>query len=273
MNRTRFVFITALALALPWSAHAHRAWILPAATVLSSDDPWVTVDAAVSNDIFHTDYRPLSIDGITITAPDGSTVAPQNVAQGKYRSTFDVQLAQRGTYKIFTAGTGLSASWEEKGERRFYPPRGQRYTEEGFAKAVPKRAKNLNVVQFSRRMETFVTAGEPDTGALAPTGVGLELVPDTHPNDLFAGESARFQLLIDGEPAVGAKVTVIPGGMRYRNDQAAIEAVSDDSGHFSITWPHAGQYWLEAGYSDDRAKAPAKQRRGSYVATFEVLPQ
>lgn len=42
-------------------ASAHRAWILPGATVLSSEEPWVTFDAAISNDIFYTDYYPIAL--------------------------------------------------------------------------------------------------------------------------------------------------------------------------------------------------------------------
>lgn len=60
--------------------------------------------------------------------------------------------------------------------------------------------------------------------------------------------------------------------MRYRNEQAAIETVTDKKGKVSITWPQAGLYWLNAEYSDNKGKKQAKQRRGMYVATSEVLP-
>lgn len=263
----------ALALALPFFAHAHRAWILPAATVLSSEDPWVTFDAAISNDIFHADFHAMGLDGVKAIAPDGSEISLQNSASGKHRSTFDLQLEQKGTYKVVSASSGLNASWEEKGERKFWPPRGAPFTPEGFDKAVPKDADNLQITRASRRIETFVTAGNPTDSVLASTGQGLELVPVTHPNDLYAKETATFTLLIDGEPASGAEVTVLPAGMRYRDEQQAIETVTDSQGRFTITWPHAGQYYLEAGYRDDQAQKPATQRRGSYAATFEVLPQ
>jgi uncharacterized GH25 family protein len=266
--------VVVISLALPLAAQAHRAWILPAATVLSGVDPWVTFDAAVSNDIFHADHAPLRLDNVKATAPDGSDVALQNSSTGKYRSTFDLNLQQKGTYKVFFASHGLTARWEtEDGERRFWPQRGVVPTPEGFAKEVPEKAKNLEISQSSRRMETFVTAGSPDDAVFKPAKVGLEMVPVTHPNDLFAGEAAEFSFLIDGKPAVGARITVIPGGMRYRNEQAAIETVTDKKGKVSITWPQAGLYWLNAEYSDDKGKKPAKQRRGMYVATFEVLPE
>lgn len=267
--------MTAVALlAASLSAQAHRAWILPAATVLSSEDPWVTFDAAISNDIFHTDYHAMNISALQVTGPDGKAVEVQNAHSGKYRTTFDLNLKQRGTYRVFTASSGLSARWEtDSGERKFWPGRGETPKPGDFEKAVPKKAKNLEVSQTSRRMETFVTAGEPSTEALKPSNQGLELVPVTHPNDLFAGEAAKFKLIIDGKPAVGAKVEIIPGGMRYRNGQDSITVESDKEGAFSVTWPQAGQYWLSASYRDNNAKKPATSRSGSYVATFEVLPE
>lgn len=264
----------ALVLGAAISANAHRAWIIPAATVLSSDDPWVTFDAAISNDIFHADYRAMGLNGISVMAPDGSKLDLQNKHTGKYRSNFDLNLKQRGTYKIYSAQSNLRARWEtETGQRRSYPGRGEQFTEEGFATKVPKQAKNLQISQGSRRLETFVTAGIPDEAALKPTNTGLEMVPVTHPNDLYAEETAEFKFIIDGEPAIGVNIVVLAGGMRYRNSQNEIKVKTDNNGMASITWPQAGMYYLEAEYADNKTKAPATSRRGSYVATFEVLPQ
>jgi len=67
----------ALAICVPLSANAHRTWMLPSATVLSGNDPWVTVDAAVSNDLFYFEHFPLRLDGLQVTAPDGSVAKPE----------------------------------------------------------------------------------------------------------------------------------------------------------------------------------------------------
>ena len=262
-----------LALILSFPAAAHRLWILPEATVLSAEDAWVTFDAAVSNAIFHTVYHALPSYAFRSARPDGRPVALQNAATGKYRSTFDLHLAREGTYRVGVVAQGLSARWEEDGERRFWPPRGGTYTPEGFERNVPDDADSLEIRRFSRRIVTFVTAGLPSDEVLTPTNEGLELVPETHPNDLFTGETATFRLLIDGEPAAGAGIEVVPGGMRYRNAQDAIVTTSDADGTFTITWPRAGRYWLGAEYRDENAEAPASLRTGSYSATFEVLPQ
>lgn len=257
-----------LALALPFAAQAHKAWMVPSATVVSGNAPWVTVDAAISNNLYYPDHVPMRLESLVITAPDGSTVAAQNPHTGKYRSVFDVELAQTGTYRIASVNHGLFANWVENGQ-----PKRWRGTIETFEREVPKDAEKLQVSQTAGRIETFVTNGAPGTDALKPTGKGLELVPVTHPNDLFAGEAANFRLLIDGEPAAGVDVEIVPGATRYRDSQNEITLKTDTEGGFSVTWPAAGMYWLEASLRDDKAAAPATARRASYVATLEVLPQ
>jgi uncharacterized GH25 family protein len=259
----------AFAICLPLSAHAHKAWLLPSETVISAKDPWITVDAAVSNDLFYFNHNPLRLDTLAITAPDGSAVQAENAATGKFRSTFDVHLTQPGTYRIALVNAGLFANWDEGGK-----PKRWRGTAETFAKEVPKDAKDLKVSQSAGRVETFVTAGKPNEAALKPTGVGLELAPVTHPNDLFTGEKATFKLLLDGKPAPDLKIEIIPGGIRYRDKQNEIAATTDKNGEFSVTWPSAGLYWLETSLQDNKTTVPqAKERRASYAATFEVLSQ
>lgn len=268
MKRTALALVLSLAV-MPFSAMAHKAWLQPSETVLAGADPWVTVDAAVSNDLFYFNHVPLPLERLAITAPDGSKVDAQNGATGKYRSVFDVQLKQQGTYRIAMVNSGLSASWDEGGK-----PKRWRGTAAAFASEVPKDAKDLKVTQSVGRVETFVTNGSPNDTALKPVGEGIELVPVTHPNDLFAGEQAKFKLQIDGKPAVGLDIEIVRGGTRYRNAQEEIKAKTDANGEFSVTWPEAGMYWLETVSEDTNTSLPqAKQRRLSYVATLEVLPQ
>ncbi|KAF1695613.1 ABC transporter permease [Pseudoxanthomonas jiangsuensis] len=268
MKRT-LILAAALALAVPFSAAAHKAWLRPSQTVLAGADPWITVDAAVSNDLFYFNHVPIRLDNLVITAPDGSSVQPQNPATGKYRSVFDVQLKQQGTYRIAVVSEGLFASWEEDGK-----PKRWRGNAQTFATEVPKDAKNLQVSQSVGRNETFVTNGSPNETALKPSGKGIELLPLTHPNDLFAGEPAKFRVLVDGKPASGLEFEIVRGETRYRNAQDEIKATTDAAGEFSVTWPEAGMYWLETSSQDAKTSVPqAKQRRLSYVATLEVLPQ
>ena len=259
----------ALAAALPITASAHKAWLLPSQTVIAGDAPWITVDAAVSNDLFYFNHVPLRLDNVAVIAPDGSKVETQNGATGKYRSVFDVQLQQEGTYRIGVTNHYLIARYDDNGK-----PRRWRGTAETFASEVPKDARDLTVGESVSRVQTFVTKGSPSDTVLKPEGVGLELVPVTHPNDLFAGEEATFRFQVDGKPAAGLEIEIVRGGTRYRNAQDEIKATTDANGEFKVTWPDAGMYWLETSTQDDKVSMPqAKQRRLGYVATLEVLPQ
>ncbi|MBZ2189807.1 DUF4198 domain-containing protein [Alcanivorax sp. JB21] len=268
ITRTLTGLLLASAALLPLSAQAHRGWILPAATTLSSDDAWVTFDAAISNDIFHTDYAPMRLASLTVTGPDGEPVTVHNAHTGKYRSTFDLNLLERGTYRITSNNAGVMATWEENGERKRW-----RGDAAGLDGAVPDNAENVQITEFSRRLETFVTAGAPDNTVFDGDRAGLTLQPETHPNDLFDTETARFRFLIDGEPAEGVEIEVIPAGMRYRNQQAMQTLTTDKEGYVAITWQGAGMYWLGASYGDDRSSIPGARRNASYSGTFEVLPE
>jgi uncharacterized GH25 family protein len=258
-------FLLSAAMSLPMAARAHDVWIVPSSTVLSGDTGWVTVDAAVGNDKFYFNHAPLRLDGLQIAGPAGSAVTPENIGRGKLRSTFDVPLAQQGTYRIAVVNDGVFARWKQDGQMKRYMGK-----PDGLAKAIPAQAQEVEVVQSLGRIETFVTQGKPTP--LQPVGNGLELVPVTHPNDLFSGEPATFELRLDGKPAAGHELTVVPAGSRYRDRTGEIVLKTDKDGRVKITWPAPGLYWLHADAQDDKVSVPqASKRRLMYAATLEVL--
>ncbi|MWL90940.1 DUF4198 domain-containing protein [Cupriavidus sp. SW-Y-13] len=261
--------VLALAALAPLAAHAHRQWLLPSATVLSEKDAWVTVDAAVSNDLFYFEHVPMRLDNLAITGPDGKPVQAENASTGKYRSTFDVHLTQPGTYRLAVVNQGVFASWKENGQTKRW-----RGAANALAANVPANAQDLQVSEQAGRVESYVTNGRPSKQVLTTTGKGLELAPITHPNDLIVGEAASFRLLLDGKPFANQKVAVVPGGIRYRDRLNEIEATTDADGKFSVKYPAAGMYWMEAEIRDDKTSIKeAKARRASYAVTVEVLPQ
>jgi uncharacterized GH25 family protein len=253
------------ALSVPMIAHAHDMWVVPSSTVLSGENGWVTVDAAVGNDKFYFNHAPLRLDGLRIAGPDGTAITPENIGRGKLRSTFDVPLAHQGTYRIAVVNDGVFARWKQDGQMKRYFGKA-----DGLAAAVPAQPEDLEVSQNMGRIETFVTQGKPTP--VAPVGTGLELVPVTHPNDLFSGETATFELRLDGKPVADHAVTVVPGGSRYRDRVGEMKLTTDKDGRFKVQWPAPGLYWVEAGAEDGKVSVPqARTRRLMYAATLEVL--
>jgi uncharacterized GH25 family protein len=112
--RTRHALLAAAALALGFSslAMAHRQWLLPSTTTLAGTSEYVTVDAAVSNDLFYPDHFPIDPAQIKVWAPDGSEGKIENPSTGRYRSTFDVKIDKPGTWVIGTERSGVMGTFK-----------------------------------------------------------------------------------------------------------------------------------------------------------------
>lgn len=252
----------------PATSDAARAWLLPSQTIMARSGGWVTVDAAMADDLFSFNQGAMQIDALAVSGPDGQPVAPQNPAKGKTRSSFDLELRQAGTYRIAVAENMVMARWEEDGK-----PKRWRGTPAEMVTGIPANAAKLEVEQMQRRVETFVTVGTP-TDVKPGAGTGIELKPVQHPNDLYARETAKFRFLLDGKPATDLEVEVIAGGTRYRDAPEEMTFKTNKDGEIAVTWPAAGMYWLEVSVQDEKGTVPGvKKRRASYAGTFEVLTQ
>ncbi|MCJ2186891.1 DUF4198 domain-containing protein [Novosphingobium beihaiensis] len=296
-NSKLFIATAALAAAIASPASAHRQWMLPSTTILSGTHGGVTVDAAASNDLFYPDHRPMGLDNVTVWAPDGSEHEIGNPATGRYRSTFDVAIDQPGTWKIGTDQSMVFGSfkldgetWRVGGFRRRPPMAGQggpggnagpggpagrpRFDPShvvASAAEIPAGATDVKLSERVSRNFIFVTADAP-TATVFKTGKGLELEPVTHPASLVSNEDARFRFLVDGKPAAGVEVTVIPGGKQFREAEDAQKLTTGADGMLTVTWPVAGMYWLHATLTDNHPSEPrASERRMSYTTTLEVL--
>lgn len=294
----QLTFLALMALAAP--AQADHPWILPSGTLFSGSNNVATFDAAGSEHVFFFDHRPVGLDSIQVWRPDGSPGQTNAAITGRLRSVFDVKLDQQGTWKVASVQTMVVGSFKVNGEERRVggrggpppgaagappprePPRptpppagpgeaGPRRLPPVAVQDIPPDATDVKLTEIVTRLETFVTAGEPTTTVFRTTGKGLEMEPLTHPNAAASGETTRLRFLIDGKPASGIAVTLIPGGDRYREDTGTIALTTAADGTVAVQWPAAGMYWLGAAATDTHAAEPrAGERRLSYAATFEV---
>jgi uncharacterized GH25 family protein len=259
--------------AVAMSAQAHRPWMVPSITMVEGDSGWVTVDAAISEDLFVIDHQPLKLDALQITGPDGASVKPQNLLTGHLRSTFDVEMTQPGTYKASLVQKNVFGSYTVNGEMKRF-----RGTEEAFAAAVPADAKDVKVSRMFSRLETFFSAGKTTDTVFKPTGTGLEMVPLTHPNDMRTGDKAHWRFLLDGKPAANQAFSLVPGGVRYRGTLGEVRLSTDANGEITFTLPAPGMYMVSSNWPVMPAPVPGQPPsqpalRVSYAATVEILPQ
>jgi hypothetical protein len=289
------------------AALADHAFLMPSFSNLNGSQSIVQIDAAVADNVFQFDHRPIQLDQITVWRPDGSEAARPEGVTSRFRSTFDLKLDAPGTWKIAAFSAMVMGTAMVDGEERrvssmrfggrpggMAGPGGAGEGRPGGApdgrgpggpggpggpprqppillSELPATATDLKLTEVINRTEAFVTVGSPTAQVFGGDPRGLTLQPITHPTDLVSTEPAKFTFLLDGQPATKLKVSLIPGGQRFRDNEAAITLQPDALGVVTIRWPAPGYYLLTATTEDDRpAEKRAAVRRLSYAATLEV---
>ncbi|MDJ0837631.1 MAG: DUF4198 domain-containing protein [Acidobacteriota bacterium] len=279
----RFISLAAIALLAAGFVAGHDRYILPSHTVLSGEEQNITLIASVSNDMFHADRPfgdngkgvvPESLKGFfqtlspVIIHPDGKCIET-NIWQAFARfSVGDLALREPGTYRISLVQPDSHMTTFRKAD-------GSPGRVFGKNAVVPDGAVEVVRRLTSSRVETFVTLNAPGRKALTPTGDGLELSGITHPNDLFTGESADFQLFYNGKAlSAPANVTIVRGGTRHRNQRNPQEITTQADGRFQVTFKEAGFYLIqaEAVFKGSPGSGIDSRHAGLFL-TVEVFPE
>jgi uncharacterized GH25 family protein len=262
MNKTVLALLLAGVTA---GASAHHPWLMPTTTFIEAKDAQVTIDGAISDQLFEFDTNTLKFETAMVTDPDGATTAIPTPTVGRFRSSADLKLPKDGTYKISMVQANSMGSYKLNGEMKRF-----RGSDE-----PPAGATDISRSTTYSRIETFVTANKPSMGAFKATGEGIEMIPLTNPTELRAGETARMRLTLDGKPMANQPFSLIPGGVRYRGVLGEVRLVTDAKGEATIKLPAANAYLLGVSYPNDQRKGPPENgaKRYSYTATLAVLPE
>lgn len=218
----------------------------------------VTVEASFSEHPFVPDIVMKSDDYHAVgPAGDRISVTP---AYFKELALFEVPTSRDGTYRITTGDREgrIAKAALIKGEWQFLDPR-------------QPVAAGINAVdmQSITKAEAYVSRGEPDMAALAPTGRGLEFRAVTHPNLIQAGRPADFVLLFQGKPLGGEEVTLVQGETTGDENITTVTVRSRPDGRFTLQ-PHTpGLYFAMSRHRVAAAEGqPAKSF--TYALSFSA---
>lgn len=262
MKRRLIAAAGALLLTAPGVALAHMPYLLPGQFDVTSRDH-LTVQASFTEDVFAPDVV-MKSDAWQVRGPDG-TAPIANVTYLRDLAIFEVATPKPGAYRI-SSGARLG----RKG--KMFKDAAGAWEMVADGRTAPEGAETAEV-QSVTTAEVFVSKGAPSADVLAVSGEGLELRPVTHPNEIFVGAPASFELLFDGKPLAGAKVEVFRSAGLYDGKKALEAQTTDATGRFSVTAPDAGTYLTLVRH---RAAAPAgaetAHRSYTHALTFEATP-
>lgn len=270
-----------LATAASVNAYAHGRYILPTHTILSGEKAQqVTFSASISNDVFRHDM-PLGDSGngnvsgqlkeifkrlnYVVIGPDGKKTSMDWHAYAR-QSIADLTLEKSGTYQIAIEQPALIMTTFKKEDGK----RGRVFGDT----QPPKNATDIAKREVSAKVVTYVSYNKPNKTALTPTGKGLELSGDSHPNDLFVNEEGHFQLLLNGEGASDIKLSITRAGTKHRNQREEVNIATNKDGTFNHKFSEAGFYLLEAKKEIKASPDAAIQTyHHSLYITLEVFPE
>lgn len=285
ITRTTKLLITALVVTfVSTSVIAHERFIVPSHTLLSGDKPQsITLTASISNAIFHPD-RPLGDSNTgadvgdlkklfnilehTVINPNGDINKGTKWQAFARMSVADVVLKDSGTYRIGLNQPDVHMTTFKKAD-------GTPWRLFGTSPELPKGATDIVRRTTSSRVETFVTLNSNSDLAVKPTGNGVELAGETHPNDLFTNEPISFQLFFNGKPLTdNVNVKLIKSGTRHRNNRDEQKIEVSKEGKIDLHFTEAGFYFLGA---ETMIKTPEDDqvdvKHFSLYLTLEVLPE
>lgn len=292
----RHLLTVALFSALPTFSFAHTAspFLLP--EVFDSKADNVSFQSGITVEKFFVPSRNFKTD-YQVTTPEGKTETIKAAAELKKFNIAEVNLTTDGTYRLRTQNaTGnptkyalIDGRWlrvrpQRPANANPMPPQGNnaeqkapqapanqppRFIAEDQIPANAKTAQTINTYIA----ESFITKGKP-SAVPAVSNKGFELKFLTHPNELFAGESFKAQVLMDGKPVPNLEVDVFKGASSYqpnaKRDQPHVK--TDAKGEVEVKFNEAGIYLITTAYPEantDNTKPPIAQSY-TYSVTVEV---
>lgn len=288
---TTLVFACLLNVLAANLAYAHARWVVPSHTIVSGDEATtISLDYSISNDIFHPD---IALGGVSLGSSEtaspstpmqlqlANTQAVLTKPNGKQQTLKSVDLARKsstyftaadnGTYRVDIVQSPIEITLftaKDGSPGRLFGTRDE------VAQKLPEGVKKVEGLTYASRVQTFVTRNQVTHKTLRPSGSGLELKHSTHPNELFANEPVRYQLLLDGKMLTPnsdkTRIKITAHGTRYRNQRGDFSPRLHETGEFIVRWPNAGLYLIEVEHD---LVGPEGKTIFALFLTLEVQPE
>ena len=187
-------FATACPFGLLWAAAicsaspcaGHQKWLWPNRFVVEKAPAWISFDVTWSDQPFAADMG-VGDKPVTVVDPEGRSASPDRTFIGKTKSTSESELTQEGTYRLESVDP--LAYWtqiEKEGQPQWLKqPKGE----------VTDKKITRSDLYWSKAM-AYVTIGKSKAMPPQLDADPLNIVPATHPNEIFARQHAGAESIV-----------------------------------------------------------------------------
>lgn len=233
----RTVLGTAVGFLLAWPATAHDTWILPGR-------PSVNSGSEVTFNLTSGMAFPANEVGVK---PDRLARASSRLGEAVSDLVREAAGKKALRLKARFSEPGVAAVWVESKPRslELKPAEVREYLEEigawdSIGRKWETEGKGKWRESYTKRAKTYVRVGQPerDDSWSRPVGMDLELVPESDPTQLVAGEELSVRLLKNGQPVPDVAVGLLAG-----NAKSGSLSKTDSEGRVRLRFERAG-WWL-----------------------------
>lgn len=262
MHASKKIILFTATLAASATALAHTPYLQPTSFEVNRAGK-VSFDASFSEKFFVPEVA-FNNSIFKVTAPSGKQTTPDLLSVLSVRTIAEHTLKADGTYRVST-GSRFGKIF------KVYEQNGERHSAKDPKKPIPKGAKLLSFFQSNTKAETYVTKGKPNRTALAATDQGLELVMNTHPNELFVGDDVTLEARYDGASINDLKVDIMLAQYQFSTDKPN-QTITSKNGKLTFNVDKPGTYLLRARH---RTPSPtgsiAPTISNTYTLTLEII--
>jgi uncharacterized GH25 family protein len=227
---------TVVGFLLAGSLHAHDTWVLP-------NRPGVNPGKPVTFDLTSGMAFPANEVGVK---PDRLARASARLGEAVTDLAREVSGKKALRLKARFPQSGIAAVWIESKPRalELKPAEVKEYLEEiGAWDSIGRKweqGKGRWRESYTKHATTYVRVGRPDRDDswARPVGMDLELVPESDPTQVRAGEELQFRLLKSGQPAPDVAV-----GLVAANAKQGSLSKTDSEGRVRLRFDRGG-WWL-----------------------------
>lgn len=267
-GRARTVLTGAVvALLLAGRLEAHDTWVLP-------DQSSVSPGKAVSFNLTSGMAFPTNEFGVQ---PDRLARASARLGESVTDLSREAGGQKALRLKARFSSDGIAAVWIESKPRtlELKPAEVKEYLDEiGAWESVGRKWESRGSGRwresYTKHAKTYVRVGRPDRDEswARPVGMELELVPESDPTHIAAGEELRAQLLKKGQPAPDVSV-----GLVAANAKAGILSRTDSEGRVRLGFDHSGWWLVRVTLLEPSSKTGLDWESHFATLTLFVLPR